>query len=121
MFKGKLVLHGGVFGFGEGRRCDHFEYNGVVQRRLEFIVQGESLQEIAEKLRKVLPDVKGIAGPGASERYRQEVAALPMKAAEQLDRTNFAFCLDFDDWEDLIAGASWKVDPFDDSNVIILQ
>lgn len=121
MIRGKLTLYGGIFGLGECRRQDHFEYNGIIQRELEFIATGETLEEVAAKIRKVLPEVKGVAGPGASERYAKEVAELPMRAGEHLDRSRFAFSLNFDDWEDLIAGAMWEVNHFCDTQTIILQ
>jgi hypothetical protein len=121
MIRGKLTLRGGIFGSGSNRRYDCFDYNGVIQRRLEFIATGETLEDVIAKIRKVLPEVKGVAGHGASERYSQEVAGLPMLAGERLDRGSFAFSLNFDDWEDLIAGASWEIDYFCESQTIILQ
>lgn len=116
MYKGELTLIGGI---ASGSR-DHYDYNGIVKNDLTFVVRG-SREEIREKLRKALREVKGYAFSGACEAYAKDVAALPMRVAEKLDQDGFSFSLNYDGYDNLIAGASWQIGIDDDSDVIVLQ
>lgn len=117
MYRGELTLIGGITG---GER-DKYDYNGVIRNDLTFVVRGESKEIIRDKLRKALREVKGIAFKGACDRYNQEVAEIPMKAADKLEEDHFRFHLCYDDYEDLIAGATWRVELDPDAETIILQ
>lgn len=117
MYRGELTLIGGIT---EGER-DKYDYNGVVRNDLTFVVRGESKEAVRDKLRKALREVKGIAFKGACERYNQEVAGLPMKVAEQLEEDRFNFRLCYDDYDDIVAGATWRVELDPDAETIVLQ
>ena len=64
MLKGTLTLIGGSH---QGKH-DHFDYDGIIKEDLTFIIRAETRSEIAEKLRKVLPNVKGVAFGGCPMR-----------------------------------------------------
>lgn len=116
MYKGELTLIGGIT---NGAR-DQYDYNGIVKNDLTFIARG-SREEIREKLRRALQEVKGIAFSGASEEYAREVKGLPKLVAAKLDEDSFRMRLNYDDYDDLIAGAQWQIGIDDDCDVIVLQ
>lgn len=114
MYRGELKLIGGDEG--------HFEYEGLIKRDLHFIVYGESDEQIYEKLRQVLPNVKAVApADKCSEAYCRDFAALPMQACEKLVKRRFAFFLNYDNYDDNIGGANFHVTHNFDAMVIVLQ
>lgn len=117
MYKGTLTLFGGTC-CGDS---DAFHYNGIIEEKLTFVVTGDTPDTVREKLLKVLPNVKGVAFDGASDNYIRDLASLPVLAGERLDNQSFHFNLDYDDYDDLVAGASWKLERNDGNHVIILQ
>ena len=110
MYKGTLELIGGNDPSPGSYASDSFDYNGIVETTLRFIVEKETKEEVIEKLRAALKDVKGIAFPNATDEYRAAVAGLPDIAARKLDERFFHFTLNFDDYDSRVARASWKIE-----------
>lgn len=110
MYKGTLKLIGGMDPSPGSLQTDVFDYNGIIETTLRFVVEKETKEEIIEKLQEVLKDVKGIAFKNASDEYRAAVARLPDMAARKLSERFFHFALNFDDYDSRVAGASWKIE-----------
>ena len=119
MYKGTLELIGGNDPSPGSYASYSFDYNGIVETTLRFVVEKETKEEIIEMLRAAMKDVKGIAFPNATEEYRAAVAGLPAIAAKKLDERFFHFSLNFDDYDSRTAGASWKIEPVHTRTVIL--
>lgn len=120
MYKGTLKLIGGNDPSPGCFASDTFDYNGIVETTLRFVVEKETKEEIVEALRRALLEVKGVAFPNASDAYREAVAGLPSIAARKLDERFFHFSLNFDDYDSRVAGASWKIEEVR-TRTIVLQ
>lgn len=110
MYKGKLRLNGGSNG--------KVLQNGVEHSRLEIIAFGETKEDVIEKVSKCLDGIRMIA-PNCSADYERDVATIPELAKSKLEN-GFSFTLNYDDWDDIIAGATWGIG-FAFDHVIVLQ
>jgi len=119
MYKGTLKLIGGDDP-SPALASDTFDYNGVIESTLRFVVEKETKEEVIAVLRRALLEVKGVAFPNATEEYRVAVAGLPALAARKLDERFFHFSLNFDDYDSRVAGASWKIEEVR-TRTIVLQ
>lgn len=102
MYKGELMLTGG--------NDDVINNNGVMSRHLNLIAYGKTPEEVSGKVSKALDNITMTAGPDCCDAYKRDVSEVPALVRSKLNYPSFSFKLNYDDWEDIVAGASWKIE-----------
>lgn len=126
MYKGRLVINGGVSQMGainpsvRAEQSDTIHYQKRKHTSLIFIARGETKNDVIMKVRRAMMEVKMTAHPAATDKYKIEVETIPLKILEQLGEKPFTHRLGYDSFDDIAASCNWKLEPDPESAAIQL-
>lgn len=126
MYKGRLVINGGISQMGainpsvRAEHSDTIHYQKQKRTSLIFIARGETKNDVIMKIRRALIDVKITAHPSATEEYRAKVETLPFEILKQMGEKPFTIRLDYDSFDDIRASCNWKLETDPESAAVQL-